>query len=79
VTTPAEKNLDEAIGQVVAEGHPGHVVTGWIAMAAVIGTEETECSGVTWVLPDGIHWTQLLGLVEAVRLRLRSQFLAELE
>lgn len=79
MTTPAEKQVDEAISAAVSENHPGHFVTGWVALAAVIGAENAdgESSGVVWYIPDGMHWAQLLGLIEAVRLRLRQQYLDE--
>lgn len=76
---PAEKHLDEAVSEAVSEQHPGHMVTGWVVMAAVVGSDATDSSGITWFLADGQHWTQLLGLIEAGRLRIRANYLAEFE
>lgn len=73
----AEKHLDQAISDAVAEEHPGHVMTGWVVMAAVVGSDGQESSGITWFVPKGQHWTQLLGLVEAGRLRLQANYLGE--
>ena len=71
-----ENAIDEAItAHLRAEGETG-MVTGWVVIVAITDhSSEDEQSGVHTVYPGGsMGWPMALGIVEAGRIRMHSQF-----
>lgn len=71
-----ENAIDEAItAHAKAQGESG-VVTGWVAIAAIVDHDgDDEVSGVRIIYPGGsMPWPQALGIVEAGRIRMHDQY-----
>jgi hypothetical protein len=75
----AENGIDEAIAAYCqSEGWTG-VTVGWVALVATIDHDgEDERSGISIIYPGGsMQWPLALGIVEAARIRMHSQFAAD--
>lgn len=78
----ADKELTEAIDAAISRhydqtGDPTFV-TGWVLVTAEINPTDDGISGIGLFYPNGsMHWPTALGIVEAARIRLHSQFAAE--
>lgn len=71
-----ENAIDEAItAHCQAEGWTG-VRVGWVLLVATVDHDgEDERSGVTTVYPGGsMQWPLALGIVEAARIRMHTDF-----
>jgi hypothetical protein len=71
-----ENAIDEAITAHLQAEQEAGVITGWVAIVAITDhSGEDEESGVITVYPGGsMGWPMALGIVEAGRIRLHSQF-----
>lgn len=75
-----ENAIDDAIrAHFVANEYP-EIITGWAVLVATTGVDDDgeEISGVNLIYPGGsMSWPMALGIIEAGRIRMHSQFSSE--
>lgn len=70
-----ERALDDAIGDVVADGDPGAIVTGWVLSVSVKQPAAPRADGYISVHSEGLPYHSQIGLMHAALEEKNNQIL----